>query len=166
MRVWSLHPEYLDRQGLTACWREGLLAQAVLADRTRGYRSHPQLVRFRRQTDPLASVGAYLAVVADAAAARGYRFDRTRIDRPHGIASAEEAGGSAGGADVVPGAADVVPRIAVTDGQVALEWAHLRAKLAQRSPDVLRAIDHVVVPRVHPLFVVVPGPVEEWERAT
>ncbi|MGP9584395.1 pyrimidine dimer DNA glycosylase/endonuclease V, partial [Micrococcaceae sp. AOP34-BR2-30] len=30
MRLWSLHPEVLDRQGLIAGWREALLAQAVL----------------------------------------------------------------------------------------------------------------------------------------
>jgi len=26
MRLWSVHPRHLDRQGLTACWREALLA--------------------------------------------------------------------------------------------------------------------------------------------
>ncbi|GMA24007.1 hypothetical protein GCM10025864_17660 [Luteimicrobium album] len=82
MRLWSVHPRYLDRQGLTACWREALLAQAVLAGRTTGYRNHPQLERFRAADDPLRTVGAYLAAVADEASARGYRFDRARIDAP------------------------------------------------------------------------------------
>ena len=41
MRLWSLHPAHLDRQGLIACWREALLAQKVLAGLTTGYRSHP-----------------------------------------------------------------------------------------------------------------------------
>ena len=53
MRLWSLHPSYLDRIGLTACWREGLLARAVLQGRTVGYRNHPQLERFRAQPEPL-----------------------------------------------------------------------------------------------------------------
>jgi hypothetical protein len=30
MRLWSLHPSLLDRMGLLALWREGLLAQKVL----------------------------------------------------------------------------------------------------------------------------------------
>ncbi|HEU5178767.1 MAG TPA: pyrimidine dimer DNA glycosylase/endonuclease V, partial [Burkholderiales bacterium] len=30
MRLWSLHPKYLDARGLVALWREALLAQAVL----------------------------------------------------------------------------------------------------------------------------------------
>lgn len=143
MRIWSLHPAYLDRQGLVACWRETLLAQAVLADVTKGYRQHPQLERFRAVTDPVAAVGTYLGGIADEADARGYRFDRTRIRQP----------GSA------------VPTIPVTTGQLAREWEHLRAKLAQRSPEVLVRHQAVALPHAHPLFVVVPGPVATWERA-
>jgi len=30
MRLWTIHPKYLDRQGLLALWREALLAQKVL----------------------------------------------------------------------------------------------------------------------------------------
>jgi hypothetical protein len=120
VRIWSLHPRYLDRQGLTACWREGLLAQAVLAGRTRGYRQHSQLERFRAQPDPVAAVGAYLEAVAREAADRGYRFDVTRIDRTGPPAGTAPAGAA-------------VARIPVTEGQVAHEWAHLAAKLAARS---------------------------------
>ncbi|MCR8670831.1 pyrimidine dimer DNA glycosylase/endonuclease V [Agrococcus sp. HG114] len=138
MRLWSLHPGLLDRPGLTACWREGLLAQAVLAGRTRGYTRHPQLERFLQQPDPMAAIGAYLSGVADAAHARGYRFDRERID--------------------VPGPAS---RMTVTDGQLEYEWAHLRAKLAQRSPERLRFARR---PVPHPLFAVERGPIEPWER--
>ncbi|MGH9810894.1 MAG: pyrimidine dimer DNA glycosylase/endonuclease V, partial [Terriglobia bacterium] len=29
MRIWTLHPKYLDPQGLVALWREALLARAV-----------------------------------------------------------------------------------------------------------------------------------------
>ncbi|MEJ1091542.1 pyrimidine dimer DNA glycosylase/endonuclease V [Microbacterium istanbulense] len=142
MRVWSLHPDQLDRAGLIACWRETLLAQAVLAERTKGYRNHPQLERFRAQADPLASVGAYLAGLAAEADRRGYRFDRTRIID----------------------ATDAVERITVTDGQLDLEWEHLGAKLAARSPeDAVRWSQSR--PRPHPLFRVVPGEVESWERA-
>ncbi|GEK80025.1 pyrimidine dimer DNA glycosylase/endonuclease V [Agrococcus baldri] len=143
MRLWSLHPELLDRQGLTACWREALLAQAVLAGRTRGYTRHPQLERFRAQPDPLAAIGAYLEAVAAAAGARGYRFDRARIERS--------------GADV----AAPVARVPVTDGQLAFELQHLRAKLAARSPETPLPGD----PVPHPLFLVESGPVAGWERA-
>ncbi|WP_101845943.1 pyrimidine dimer DNA glycosylase/endonuclease V [Zhihengliuella sp. ISTPL4] len=143
MRIWSLHPEYLDRQGLVACWRETLLAQAVLADATKGYQRHPQLERFRAAADPMATVGAYLVGVADEADARGYRFDRTRIRQSE----------------------SAVPTIPVTTDQLAREWEHLRAKLAERSPDQLARWEDVALPKAHPLFAVVPGPVASWERA-
>lgn len=141
MRIWSLAPAELDRVGLVACWRETLLAQAVLAGRTRGYTRHPQLERFRDAPDPLGAVGAYLTALADEADVRGYRFDRTRIDRP-GPASA---------------------RLTVTTGQLELERAHLTAKLAVRAPDDLARLGPEV--HAHPLFDVVEGPVATWERA-
>lgn len=144
MRLWSVHPGYFDRQALTACWREALLAQAVMAGRTRGYTRHPQLVRFRDQADPAASIGAFLEGIAGEADARGYRFDRSRIDH---------AGVS-------------VPPIAVTGGQLAFEWAHLLTKLARRSPDVAAKWRGVDRPSPHPLFRAVDGPVAEWERAS
>jgi len=143
VRIWSLHPRYLDRQGLTACWRETLLAQAVLAGSTRGYTRHPQLDRFRATTDPSAAIGDYLAAVADEAELRGYRFDRGRI-RPH---------------------AALPTAIPVTSGQLELEWGHLATKLAARSPGVAARWAEVTRPEPHPLFTEVPGPVEPWERA-
>ena len=154
MRLWSLHPRHLDRQGLTGCWRETLLAQAVLAGRTRGYRSHPQLERFRSQADPLDSIGEYLEVLAEEAATRGYRFDRSRID--HRPAPAVEGG---------DGRDAAVPRIPVTVGQLDLEWRHLLHKLEERSPELWERANAFEGPTVHPLFEVVAGPVESWERA-
>ncbi len=142
MRLWSLHPRFLDRQGLTACWRESLLAQAVLAGATRGYTRHPQLERFREHPNALELVGAYLVGVAKEAAARGYRFDTSRIR----VRS------------------DAVTRLEVTDGQLALEWQHLLAKLERRSPELAERWRDAE-PAPHPLFRVVPGPVAAWERA-
>ncbi|GAA1525677.1 pyrimidine dimer DNA glycosylase/endonuclease V [Microbacterium ginsengiterrae] len=138
-----MHPRYLDRQALIACWRETLLAQKVLCGETKGYTRHPQLQRFQAQQDPVASVGAYLEALAGEADARGYRFDRTRI-RTRDV---------------------VVPVIDVTDGQMALEWAHLRTKLAARSPEVLARWADVTAPAPHPSFRLVAGPPSSWERA-
>lgn len=81
MRLWSLHPCYLDPAGLVAVWREGLLARAVLRGVTKGYRHHPQLERFRASGRPVACIDTYLAVVCDEAERRGYRFDRTKLGR-------------------------------------------------------------------------------------
>jgi hypothetical protein len=144
MRLWSVHPRYLDRQGLTACWREALLAQAVLAGRTTGYTRHPQLLRFRETPEPLGAVGDYLAGVADEAERRGYRYDRTKIES-----------GSRGDAAV-----------AVTTGQMAHEWGHLLGKLQVRSPDWLKTLPRVAEVEPHPMFILVEGPVAAWEVLT
>jgi hypothetical protein len=106
MRLWTLHPQYLDTKGLLALWREGLLAQKVLAGQTIGYRSHPQLVRFKALHDPVAGVATYLLLVYEEAVARGYNFNREKL-----------------------GATDPALRIVVTQGQLAYEWEHLKSKL-------------------------------------
>lgn len=140
MRLWSLHPGLLDAKGLVALWRETLLAQKVLAGNTKGYRNHPQLDRFKRQPDPLAAIGAYLREVELEARRRGYNFDAGKI-----ICDAD------------------APPVEVTDGQLAYEFAHLKAKLKVRDAAALERIAGMEAPRAHPLFAVVEGGVEEWE---
>lgn len=140
MRIWSLHPRHLDQKGLVACWRETLLAQKVLQGGTTGYRNHPQLLRFRAHEDPLAAIGSYLWGLLDESRARGYHFNDTKI----AVESRE------------------VALIPVTRGQLAHELGHLRSKLEARAPEQVAALP--TVGDVHPLFRVVPGPVEEWER--
>jgi hypothetical protein len=141
MRLWSLHPSCLDARGLVALWREGLLARAVLAGKTRGYRRHPQLDRFRRCARPVAAVDAYLWAVHDEAKARGYAFDAGKLGprRRRG-------------------------RLAVTAGQIEHERRHLARKLAARRPSSLAALRGPAGRRPHPLFRVVPGPPAAWER--
>ena len=141
MRLWSIHPRYLDSRGLAALWREALLAQAVLRGRTKGYRNHPQLTRFRAQPDPPASIAAYLSAVHEESIARGYRFDAGRI-APSGPAG----------------------RIDVTEGQIVFEWKHLMKKLADRAPELHERWASVAIPGPHPLFRVTSGGVADWER--
>ena len=126
---------------------------------TDGYRHHPQLERFRTVPDPVASVGGYLAAVADEATARGYLFDRSRIDRLP-PATDTTSGGAA-----FDRSATTAP-IPVTDGQLAHEWAHLQAKLAVRRPQAAERWEGVTTPDPHPSFVVVPGSVASWERVS
>lgn len=141
MRLWSIHPRYLDRQGLTACWREALPAQAVIAGRTKGYTRHPQLECFQTYPDPLEAIGVFLTGVQEEATRRGYRFDASRIDHPgHGV------------------------RLLVSDGQVAFEREHLLGKLRARSPECVDALAGEDTPDVHPMFGVDEGPVASWER--
>ncbi|MGH7487698.1 MAG: pyrimidine dimer DNA glycosylase/endonuclease V [bacterium] len=141
MRLWSLHPRYLDAKGLVALWREGLLAQAVLAGLTRGYRNHPQLECFREHADPGAAIAVYLRHVAGEAEERGYRFDVTKL----------------------PSKTMSIP-LTVSDQQLHFEWQHLTAKLYHRDPARLHRFAAIIAPDAHPIFTVVPGPIASWER--
>ena len=142
MRLWTLHPRYLDPQGLVALWREALLAREVLRGRTRGYRHHPQLERFWRHPATRSAINAYLAVVYAEACARGYEFNRAKV-----------------------GPVREVPRVTATTGQLDYEWRHLARKLRKRSPGLLRGLG-TGRPEAHPLFRVVAGPVQSWERVS
>ena len=142
MRLWTLHPRYLDSRGLVALWREGLLAQAVLQGKTKGYTRHPQLERFAAQRSPEGCLAEYLRVVEAEAVRRGYRFTASKISRQQWTG-----------------------RVAVTRGQMDYEWRHLRKKLAARSVSWFHGVSDIKRPGPHPLFHVVPGPVAEWERA-
>lgn len=80
MRLWLIHPKYLDCRGLVAVWREGLLAKKVLEGKTMGYRKHPQLKIFKEYERPVALINAYLFQIYLEAKRRGYSFDSTKIE--------------------------------------------------------------------------------------
>jgi hypothetical protein len=141
VRIWSLHPKYLDARGLVALWREALLAQAVLRRATKGYVHHPQLLRFRQQTIPVGCIAEYLRAVHGEATRRGYRFAAARIARARTLA-----------------------RLTVTRGQLEFEWLHLMAKLRTRDPELHAQLTSVKTPQAHPLFRVVRGDVAHWEK--
>ena len=141
MRLWSIHPKYLDSIGLVAVWRETLLAKKVLQERTRGYRHHPQLLRFKEQESPVACINNYLQAVWEEADKRGYSFDRRKI-----------------------GKLREVVQIPISSGQLAFEFDHLRRKLMARSIEHFHILSSVKRPVPHPLFKVRKGPIEEWEK--
>ena len=139
MRLWSLHPRYLDPKGLVALWREALLAQAVLTGQTRGYRHHPQLDRFAR-TPPRATPSPPTSRRSmPEAVRRGYHFDAGRVGRGGGFTP-----------------------LTVATGQLEYEWAHLTGRPA-RAPVWLRQLNEVGLPEPHPLFKVIEGGVAAWE---
>ncbi|MCX7727424.1 MAG: pyrimidine dimer DNA glycosylase/endonuclease V [Chitinispirillaceae bacterium] len=144
MRLWSIHPSYLDSIGLVALWREALLAKKVLEGRTRGYKFHPQLIRFEKYSEPLKAISAYLTYVYFEAQRRGYSFDRNKID--------------------IIELKNIIP---VTKGQLQFETKHLREKIKKRRGPFSSFTKKIftgskILP--HPIFKIVDGGVEEWER--
>ena len=141
MRLWTLHPKYLDPRGLVALWREGLLAQAVLGGHTTGYVHHPQLCRFRDRPSPVGLIADYLRAVHAESVVRGYSFDAGKISRARGRG-----------------------RVAVAREQLEFEWGHLMSKLERRDPSWRARLERVKRPRAHPVFRIVPGAIEAWEK--
>lgn len=141
MRLWTIHPRYLDAQGLVALWREALLARSVLRGETRGYRHHPQLARFRAHALPRYAINAYLAAIHAEATKRGYLFDASKIGPVRSIRT-----------------------MPTTSGQISHEWRHFLQKVAVRNPQLHRRLRAVRAPRCHPLFTRVKGSLEPWER--
>lgn len=141
MRLWSIHPRYLDAKGLTACWREALLARKVLQGLTRGYRNHPQLVRFRAMPHPTAAIDCYLQALLAESQSRGYHFDGSRIELH---APCE--------------------RMKVTRGQIEYEVEHLKKKLKVRDRARYEYLTKEPVLEAHPLFDTIEGEVETWEK--
>ncbi|BBJ27450.1 pyrimidine dimer DNA glycosylase/endonuclease V [Athalassotoga saccharophila] len=141
MRLWSIHPSYLDQKGLVAVWRESLLAKAVLEGKTRGYVNHPQLLRFKNSPDPLKYINAYIESIYKEALKRGYKFDGSKFSHQ-----------------------SIDQKLPVTYGQLKYEFDHLRKKLRKRDPDKLNELEPVDYPDVNPIFYAVDGPIEKWEK--
>ena len=141
MRLWSIHPRYLDQKGLVALWREALLAKAVLEGKTEGYRNHPQLKRFKEFSGTLAAMNTYLEQIHSEAIRRDYSFDESKI-----------------------GKQKTKKQITVTKGQLEYEFAHLKKKLEKRDPKRYQELLTVKHIHANPLFLAIPGDVEDWER--
>ena len=140
MRLWSLHPKYLDSKGLVALWREGLLALNVLQDTTKGYKNHPQLIRFKSSKNPVQTISSYLRAVVDEADMRGYNFKREKLPAKEPCIS-----------------------LTVTTGQIDYEYQHLLNKLKIRDESRYEQLMVEKKIKPHPLFNIKAGAVESWE---
>lgn len=140
MRLWSIHPEYLDTKGLVALWREALLAQKVLLGETKGYKNHPQLKRFKKTDNSLGAIANYLRHIEKEADKRGYNFNRDKIINERTKA-----------------------KILVTNGQIEYEFHHLLIKLKERDLVLYKKLKNIKTIKLHPLFKKKKGGIEEWE---
>ena len=140
MRIWSLHPKYLDAKGIVALWRETLLAKHVLQNKTRGYKNHPQLNRFKKLKNAVDAIDQYLDAVLTEATSRGYKFNPDKISKTFRKV-----------------------KLNVTSGQMEYESAHLLKKLKVRDPERYKELKSCKHFEPHPMFRVVKGEIEDWE---
>jgi len=140
MRIWSLHPKFLDTKGLVALWRETLLAKNVLQGNTKGYKNHPQLIRFKNSNNPLRSINKYLEAVYQESLKRGYNFNKDKFDIYNDPLL-----------------------LTVTMGQIEYEKQHLLKKLKIRDTARYYQLLQETNIEPHPLFRIIDGGIEEWE---
>lgn len=140
MRIWSLHPKYLDTKGLVALWREALLAKHVLEGKTKGYKNHPQLNRFKKTKYPIDLINQYLSEVYHEAVNRNFNFDKQKIDWTFRKST-----------------------VPVTTGQMRYEARHLLIKLEKRDYNKYKELKSILTFDIHPIFKLVDGEIEEWE---
>ncbi len=163
MRLWSIHPQYLDRQGLIACWREGLGAVKALEAWCRGkacgYQNHPQLLRFKEAVRPVELLVVYMQEIRLEGVARGYKLDEERLYL-------------ALGREETVTVADISPQIPVTAGQITYEAGYLLpTKMQQRKSGIEQQRYELLAEdfrkqkvKLSPVFSVIDGSVEDWEK--
>ena len=90
----------------------------------------------------LKAIDIYLSEIYNEAKRRGYNYDKSKIDfyckEPHGL-------------------------INLTEDQLKYEFEHLKKKLKERSPVSFQNIKDVDLIKHHPIFILVKGPIENWE---
>uniref|UniRef100_UPI004028A1E8 pyrimidine dimer DNA glycosylase/endonuclease V n=1 Tax=Candidatus Scatocola faecipullorum TaxID=2840917 RepID=UPI004028A1E8 len=130
MSLWTVHPKYLDKQGLISLWREGLLAQKVLNGELDVKLSNPIWQQFRQAENPLKAIGSYLSFVAAEGARRGYKFSHEKI--------------------IYPNFEDY--EISVRPQDLIFEMKHLRDKLKLRDREKWNETSQVEKVEAHPTF--------------
>ena len=143
MRLWTINFKYLDVKGLVALWREALLAKNVLEGLTKGYKNHPQLIRFYTHQNSIDAINAYLLEVYKEACARGYKFDVAKVGKFD---------------------AENLSKIAVTRGQIEYEFSFLQEKLKLRDLKKYKENLNVKNIEISTIFTKIDGDIELWEK--
>lgn len=140
MRLRSIHPKYLDTKWLLAVWREWLLAKHVLEWKTKWYKNHPQLIRFKIYENSIGWINNYLSHILLESKNRWYKFDwsKVKFNKDQRI-------------------------INVTKWQIAFEFKHLLKKLKSRTPIKYKEIKDIKEIETHPTFKIIEWNIEKRE---
>lgn len=138
MRIWSIHPKYLDTKRLTAQWREALLCKNVIEGKTKGYVNHPQFIRIKNHNKPIEFINAYLLTIWEEANKRLFKYDKSKIDMDKAILFKN--------------------KMEVSDKQLEYEYYHMMLKSGK--------IEHILINEIesNPLFNIIEGDIMIYER--
>ncbi len=133
-----VHPSKIPRHERTACRvARRSFSKKVLENKTKGYKNHPQLLRFRNAQDSLRAINAYLSQIYFESQKRGYVFDKTKIK--------------------IIEPTELIP---VTHGQIQFEFEHLVKKLKERDIQRFEKMKIISETEVNPIFKAIPGNIE------
>lgn len=161
MRLWTIHPSFLDQKGLCGLWRETLVGLKALEKGPGApWYNHPQLARFKVYPNGLAMLAEYAEHVLDEGHKRGYNFN-TALLEPYLELYEMNFDGC----------------IMVTKGQFDYEVEHFIRKLASRDEMRYQLYMEKMGPRSlyqpkievfvpNPVFRIVDGPIEVWEKVS
>jgi len=143
MRLWSFHPMYLDKIGYARVINEAVAGYHAYMKTGKGYpaawEKHSQLARFKAH--PSDFLRDYIKFLID------YKryIQLKEIDFPGSF---------------LP---DLNSCMTVTEGQLDYEWKRYLSKLKIRNFVKYSELKYIQ-PKPHPLFTVIKGDVEHWEK--
>lgn len=148
MRIWSFHPKYLDKQGLSRAINEGIAGNKALRKTGEGYppswEKHSQLERFKTTAIP----GIYSQLYLDRLFMIKYNSWMLETNQEPFFDDIENP----------------YPKLKVTIGQLKYEWQRYLKKISKRSPKLYEELKSIELPEPHPLFNIIDGDVESWEK--
>ena len=117
-----------------------MLAKNVLEEKTKGYKNHPQLIRFKNSANPLQGINQYLAAVYKESQTRGYHFNKDKLKIYNEPVT-----------------------LTVTRKQIEYETQHLLKKLKTRDMERYHRLLNETNIEPHPIFKIIDGEIEAWE---
>lgn len=147
MRMWSFHPKYLDNVGLNRAINESIAGYKALIKTKEGYplawEKHPQLERFKNTLFGNVLLRQYIKYLLDYKYA--LQMKQLGYNSYIGLFICENFQ-------------------SVNIQQLKYEWNHYLVKLLKRNKDLYNDLKNIELPDPHPLFKIVNGEIENWER--
>ena len=144
MRLWSFHPKYLDAVGLSRLINEGISGYKALTGQQKMWQNHPQLTRFKNSRYSKDFLQSYLkCIIMFQLEKKSKEIDWDDCPKSYSFWFNE---------------------IKVTEGQLKYEWQHYLKKLQKRNKKLYNELKSIEIPSPHPIFRVVKGDIESWEK--
>lgn len=146
MRFWSFHPKLLDKIGLSRNINETIAGYKAFCKTGEGYpknwEKHRQLIRFQKLSRGDLAIKDYIQFLL--MIWHNKKLDEINVENfPMNL---------------------TLGYLTVTDKQLRYEWQHYLGKIKKRSPNLYKKMMHITQPEPHPLFKVVKGEIEPWEK--